>query len=328
MTSPCRVGTLYRASGHGRPRRATAGQPVSASGLVAGARQAKRSQTYTASRPSTSPFPASSGTSSDGPTATTLGANGASARVRRPSARGRRSQARAAARDGGRERRVPRRTLGEPAPSPAQAGARRLAARDHRIVAPDPAEAHEHRRHHRVPGRDRIVVEVLERAASASPSCGARKIRARPRRARSGGRRSGAPRGASRTSPVATCSTRPWATFAWSSRKPPPLTRPSRMLLSTRPSSPRSGPRRKSPTSSQSSRSRRLADSASAASEAVPGRDRLVVAKRLRPLRRRSAGAPWSGRRGHRARSSGRARTARARGARARAPPSPPGVQV
>src|SRR3954470_23300219 len=51
-----------------------------AAGSVTGARQVKRSQTYTAGSPPTSVLPSSSGTPSAGPTATTVrGWNGASA---------------------------------------------------------------------------------------------------------------------------------------------------------------------------------------------------------------------------------------------------------
>ena len=172
-------------------------------GSVTGARQANRSHTYTAGRPSTRPLPASSGTPSAGPD-------------RDDRARGERGERGPGDRavDRPDDRDLPRRREPEVerAQRPAE-GARRArssvgptsrstdtAAALELVVAPDPPEAQEHVREHRVPGRDRVVVEVLrardELLAVASERGRSRRARRR-RRARPRAARAGAPRAAS-----------------------------------------------------------------------------------------------------------------------------------
>ena len=314
------------------PARRSAG---SAPGLVAGTRQVKRSQTYTASRPSTSAFPASSGTSSDGPTATTLlGANGASA-ARATSERT--SPTIASSRGGARWRSraqsAQENARGNPLHRRRKEAQDALAALDHRIVAPDPAEAHEHRRHHRVPGRDRIVVEVLraggERLAVVrrEEEPAALVVREELDRAIGDPARLEQPAhvagrdveldeavGDVRVVVEEAAAADPAVADAAQHAAVLAAERPEKEVAE-----PHGGLEQVVPLDAPG----RLGERRE--SEAVPGRDRLVVAKRLRPLESADrAGAPSSGRRGRRARSSGRARTARASRARARAPPSPP----
>ena len=133
---------------------------------------------YTAGLPSTSPFPARRGTSSDGPTATTArGSNGASA-------------ARATRADRPGDRDLPRRAEPEiePAERPRERSRRpldrrldeaedRYGPRLELVVAPETPEPQEHPGEHRVPGGHGRVLEVL-RPGNARVAVGAREVEA------------------------------------------------------------------------------------------------------------------------------------------------------
>ena len=192
----------------------------SASGSVDGARHTNRSHTYTAGFPSTRPFPSSSGTA--------VRRADRDDRVRRERCE-RRACDRAVDRPDDRDLAGRREPQVERAQHPAErarcAAEHRLDEPQHRhglalelVVAPDPPEAEQDVREHRVARRDRVVVEALRardellaarRGEEEAAVLGDRRT-ARPRAARAG-----APRASQRTSPVATCSSiSPCAAFA------------------------------------------------------------------------------------------------------------------
>ena len=133
--------------------------------------------------------------------------------------RRRRSPARGAARGAGRARRASSRTpIGDARQRVAHETQHRDAALLELVVAPDPAEPEQDVGEHRVAARRRVVVELLlARDQLLAVARCLEEAAARPRRrtGRSRAARADAPRGASRGSPLATCSSiSPLATSA------------------------------------------------------------------------------------------------------------------